>query len=78
MPYITIGKWDRAKKLCLILTAVPIILVLFLFGFVLFYNLPDPDFCPKCSYINCVPIVSSFCDDFISNVVSEVVTPPPV
>ncbi|CAI8048473.1 Inactive rhomboid protein 1 [Geodia barretti] len=78
IPYITLGKWDRAKKLCLILTAVPLILAFFLVGFVVFYNLPYPDFCPSCSYINCVPITRTFCDDFITNVVSSAVpTQPP-
>ena len=77
VPYITIGKWDRAKKLCIILTAVPIILAVFLFGFVVFYNLSNPDFCPNCRYVNCVPLVTNFCNDYISNVASELVTPPP-
>ena len=79
VPYITLGKWDKAKKLCLILVTLPLILTFFLMGFVLFYNLPDPDFCPKCSYINCVPITSNFCDDFITNIVSEIIptAPPP-
>lgn len=79
VPYITIGKWDRAKKLCLILIAVPLIIILFLVGFVLFYNLSNPDFCPECSYINCVPFTDTFCDDFITNVVASVAptTPPP-
>lgn len=65
VPYIIIGKWDRAKKLCLILTAVPIILALFFVGFVVFYNMSDPNFCPYCSYINCIPYTATFCDDFI-------------
>jgi membrane associated rhomboid family serine protease len=78
VPYITIGKWDRAKKLCLILSSVPFLLAFFLVGFVVFYNLPYPNFCPACRYINCVPITSNFCDDFIINVVSSVVpTAPP-
>ena len=65
VPYIIIGKWDRAKKLCLILTAFPIILALFFVGFVIFYNVSDPNFCPYCSYINCIPYTDTFCDDFI-------------
>lgn len=75
VPYITIGRWDKAKKLCLILTSLPIILAFFLVGLVLFYNLSDPNFCPKCGYLNCIPITSSFCDDFIVNVVSNAVPP---
>ncbi len=67
VPYISIGKWDRVKKLCLLSIAIPLILVLFLFGFVVFYNLPDLNFCPWCSYINCIPYTSTFCDDFIAN-----------
>lgn len=76
VPYISIGRWDKAKKLCLILTSLPLILAFFLVGFVLFYNLRDPDFCPKCGYVNCIPITSSFCDDFIVNVVSSAAPPP--
>ena len=70
VPYIIIGKWDRAKKLCLILTAVPIILALFFVGFVVFYNMSDPNFCPYCSYINCIPYTATFCDDFILTLLS--------
>ena len=72
VPYINVGKWDRAKKLCLILTAVPITLVLYLFGFVAFFNLPNPEFCsPYCGYINCIPYTSTFCEDFITTVLSQ-------
>lgn len=67
VPYITLGKWDRVKKLCLLSITIPIILVLFLFGFVVFFNLRDSNFCPYCSYINCIPYTSTFCDDFITN-----------
>jgi len=67
VPYISLGKWDRFKKLCLLSIALPIILVLFLFGFVLFYNLENPNFCPECSYINCIPYTKTFCEDFIIN-----------
>ena len=70
VPYITLGKWDRAVKLCLILTAFPIVLALFLLGFVVFYNLSEPDFCPECSYINCIPYTPTFCDDFITTILS--------
>lgn len=66
VPYITIGKWDRAKKLGLVLIAFPIILALYFVGFLIFYNLPNPDFCPKCSYINCIPYTATFCEDFLS------------
>lgn len=76
VPYITIGKWDRAKKLCLLCTAVPIILALYLVGFVVFYNLPDPDFCqPYCGYINCIPYTDTFCEDFITNILSNIPIP---
>ena len=67
VPYISVGKWDRVKKLCLILIALPIMGFLFLMGFVVFYNLPN-DFCSWCSYINCIPYTSTFCDDFLIDV----------
>lgn len=70
VPYIIIGKWDRAKKLCLVLTALPIILALFFVGFVIFYNMSDPNFCPECRYVNCIPYTETFCDDFILTLLS--------
>ncbi len=68
VPYITVGKWDRVKKLCLILLALPVIGFLYLAGFVVFYNLPVSEFCSWCSYIDCIPFTSTFCDDFIGTV----------
>ena len=76
IPYITLGKWDRVKKLCLILTALPIMAFLFLVGFIFFYNWPNPNFCPWCSYINCIPFTPTFCDDFIGTLRS--IVPPGV
>jgi len=70
VPYIIIGKWDHAKKCCLVAITMPIVLALFLVGVVVFYNLPNPDFCPQCNYIDCIPYTDTFCDDFISTVLS--------
>ncbi len=77
VPYISVGKWDRAKKLCLVSIAVPVILVLYLVAFVIFYNNPNPDFCPECNYINCIPFTDTFCDDFINSVLPPELNPIP-
>lgn len=73
VPYITIGKWDRVKKLSLVLFALPVMGLLFLFGFVVFLNSPDPDFCSWCSYLDCIPYTSTFCESFILNIPSSLV-----
>jgi len=64
VPYISIGKWDRITKLCLISIALPTIVILYLFGFIVFYNVQDSDFCSWCHYLNCIPITDNFCDGF--------------
>jgi hypothetical protein len=76
VPYISVGKWDRVKKLCLILIALPLVCAMFLVGFVVFYNLRDPNFCTWCSYINCIPYTETFCDDFIGTIRSIIPTIP--
>ena len=73
VPYITIGKWDRAKKFCIVLIAIPVLLLMFVVGLLVFYNLPNPDFCPDCSYIDCIPYTPTFCDDFILSVLSRII-----
>lgn len=75
VPYITLGKWDRAIKLCLILTSLPIVITLFLFGFVIFYFNTEPNFCPECSYINCIPYTPTFCSEFITTVLGGIIPP---
>ncbi|XP_065919924.1 inactive rhomboid protein 1-like [Dysidea avara] len=64
VPYISIGKWDRITKLCLISIALPTIVILYLFGFIVFFNIQDGDFCSWCHYLNCIPITDNFCDGF--------------
>ena len=75
VPHISLGKWDRAKKLCLILIALPTIAFLFLAGFVVFFNIPDSDFCPQCSYVNCIPYTETFCENFLGSL-TELVPEP--
>eukprot|EP00731_Ephydatia_muelleri_P028003 Em0019g876a len=62
VPYISIGEWERLKKLCLILALTPIMLSLLVLGFAAFYNFTDPDFCHWCTYLNCIPYTSTLCD----------------
>lgn len=51
---------------CLLVVCFPGILFLFLVGMVLFYRVQKDDFCPKCSYIQCIPYVENFCDENFS------------
>lgn len=64
VPFISIGKWDRLTKLCLISIALPTLIILFFICFVIFYNVQDSDFCSWCKYLNCIPITDDFCDGF--------------
>lgn len=64
VPFISIGKWDRLTKLCLISIALPVMVILFFIGFVIFYNVQDSDFCSWCNYLNCIPFTDDFCDGF--------------
>ena len=64
VPFISIGKWDRLSKLCLISISLPVIVILFFISFIIFYNVQDSDFCSWCKYLNCIPITDDFCDGF--------------
>lgn len=72
VPYITFGKWDAFRKRILLVICLPLLILLFIAGFVTFYVIPDPSFCPWCSYINCVPYTSDICPDEYNNVNPEV------
>lgn len=53
VPYITFGKWDAARKRILLVICIPLLILMFLVGFLTFYLIPTPDFCSFCHYINC-------------------------
>lgn len=67
VPYITFGKWDSFRKRILLIICIPLLLILFLAGFLTFYLIPDPSFCSFCHYINCVPYASGFCPEEFNN-----------
>ena len=60
VPYITFGKWDAFRKRVVVFVCLPLLLILFVAGFVTFY-LIGGDFCPNCRYINCIPYTSGLC-----------------
>ena len=60
LPYITFGKWDQARKRCMLLLVLPGICGLFVLLFTLFYTENYPD-CPWCTYVDCVDFVDNFC-----------------
>merc|ERR1711916_125275 len=61
LPYITFGKWDKARKICLLVVTAPLLLTTFIVCFVVFYKTQDTDFCSFCNYLNCVPFTADFC-----------------
>ncbi len=63
VPYITFGKWDAFRKRVLLLICLPLLIAMFVTGFLTFYLIPNPDFCPECQFINCVPYTSDLCPD---------------
>lgn len=69
VPYITFGQWDACWKRILLIICVPLIIVLFVAGFVTFYLLgvrTTPGFCPGCQYFNCIPYSADFCPEQFS------------
>lgn len=67
VPYITFGKWDAARKRILLVICIPLLLILFLVGFLTFYLIATADFCGFCHYINCVPYSPGLCPEEFAN-----------
>lgn len=64
LPYLTFGLMDSIKKRCLMLIAIPVVVVLFFIFFLIFYNIQSlNNFCPNCKYIQCYPFTEDFCKD---------------
>ena len=61
---ITFGKWDGRRKRLLILLAIPVLIALFVLSIYGFYNGAGIDFCPNCTYLDCVPVDTSWCATF--------------
>lgn len=68
VPYITFGTWDACRKRILLIICLPLLIALFVAGFVTFYVIRNPNFCRECGYINCVPYSSDICPDEYNNV----------
>lgn len=63
LPYITFGKWDARRKRILLVLCIPLLMIMFIVAFVMFYMIQNPNFCSWCQYINCVPYSSALpCD----------------
>ena len=67
LPYITFGKVDAWRKRILLIICVPILLLMFIVSFFVFYFIRDPDFCSFCHYFNCIPFTSNFCSNEVNN-----------
>lgn len=67
LPYITFGKVDAWRKRILLIICIPILLLMFIVSFFVFYFIPDPDFCSFCHYFNCIPFTSTFCSNEVNN-----------
>ena len=67
VPYITFGTWDACRKRILLIICLPLLIALFVAGFVTFYVIRDPNFCRWCGYINCVPYSSDICPNEYNN-----------
>lgn len=59
MPKIYYGKWDRRRKLILMIASLPALAILFYFLLRSFYN--NTNFCPGCKYFNCIPGMPWYC-----------------
>lgn len=54
LPYITFGKWDARRKKFLLYLCIPLLFVMFLMAFVVFYLIGNTRWCDSCPYFNCI------------------------
>ena len=54
LPYITFGKWDMARKRCLLYVSAPLLAILFVVCLIMFYTMQDTSWCSWCDDFNCV------------------------
>ena len=64
LPWVTFSKYTKQCRCIVLLVSVPLTFVLVVFGFLVFYLLPDSqsNFCPWCHYLNCIPYFPGLCD----------------
>jgi hypothetical protein len=55
LPYVTFGEWDLARKRILLIVCMPLLLLMIVMAFVVFYVLQSTSFCSWCQYVNCIP-----------------------
>lgn len=63
LPYITFGKWHVIRRRILILVMLPVLLMMIILEFVLFYEIQSSSqICGnRCQYINCLPYTKLVC-----------------
>lgn len=61
LPYITFSKTGLWVKRILLIICIPLLIVMFLVGFIMFYLIRRVDFCFFCHYLSCVPYVTELC-----------------
>ena len=73
IPYITFGKFDAWRKRILLIISIPILIVLFLIQFLVFYLIQNPEFCKDCKYFDCIPYRDDLCENDFTNPDPDVV-----
>ena len=62
-------RWQCGRVMCCVVVFLPLLLSLFLIGFIVFYQTQNTEFCSWCHYINCIPYVKGFCEEGFSSLV---------
>ncbi len=62
LPYITFGRWDKARKRCLLVLSLPAMAALLLVLALLFFSVQRAVTCGRfCDYVECVPYTATLC-----------------
>ena len=61
LPYITFSRAGLWVKRVLLIVCIPVLIIMFAVGLIIFYLIRTVDFCFFCHYINCVPFVPALC-----------------
>jgi len=62
LPNLSYGKCQARWRTCVVCTFIPLMIIMFLTGFIIFYlGIDNKDWCGWCQYLACVPIVKSWC-----------------
>jgi len=67
IPYITFGKFDAWRKRILLIISIPVLLVLFIIQFLIFYLVQNSEFCQDCKYFDCIPYRDGLCENDFTN-----------